>query len=66
MKPDKGDIFTIPLLDDAFAIGQVIQFDTRGLAAYSFGLFDHKVSNNTEAQEITLKIENCLKIQWKE
>jgi hypothetical protein len=62
MKPEKGDIFTIPLIDGDFALGQLIQYDTRGLAGYSFGLFDHKVSSNIEAQEIILNMENCFSV----
>jgi len=28
MKPKKGDVFTIPLNDGDFVVGQVIQYDT--------------------------------------
>lgn len=60
--PDKGDIFIITLKDEKLVLGQVIQYDTRGLPCYSIGLFDDMASSVEEAQSITLDFGKCFSL----
>jgi len=60
--PGKGDIFTISLNDNRFVIGQVIQFDERGLSCYSCGLFDILSEDEIEINDINLGFSQCFSV----
>lgn len=62
MKPERGDKFTIPLNDDQLLVGQVIQYDDRGLPGYSIGLFDCLARNQTEAKDTQLSFKDCFSV----
>lgn len=62
MKPERGNKFTIPLNDDQLLVGQIIQYDDRGLPGYSIGLFDCLARNEAEAEDTQLSFKDCFSV----
>lgn len=64
MKPnaETGDIFRVNLNNGSAILGQVIQYDKRGLPGYSLGLFDLPFESHQERTNTNLSFDKCFSI----
>jgi hypothetical protein len=54
MKIVKGDVFLVPLNNGDYALGQIIDYETRALHCISIGLFDQKVSSIVSLKDVSI------------